>query len=101
LEAYKHLINFAESDMAESDFLGSLLNENLQKMAEFSAARGIAETPYAESPMTHAFAHRPTAVITTSPHCPTWRKRKCKRLKRVGEYSKKKKYTPRANEGTG
>jgi hypothetical protein len=30
LEAYKHLINFTESDPASSDFFGSLLNENLQ-----------------------------------------------------------------------
>jgi hypothetical protein len=50
--------------------------------------------------MPHAFAHHPTAVITSS-HCPISKKRKCKRLKRSGEYSKKKKYTPRANEGTG
>jgi hypothetical protein len=69
-------------------------------MVEFTTARGLVETPIAESPMTHAFAHRPIAVIT-SPHCPTSRKRKCKRLKRAGKYSKKKKYTPRANKKLG
>jgi hypothetical protein len=31
LEAYKHLINFAETDPAASRFLGSLLNQNIQK----------------------------------------------------------------------
>jgi hypothetical protein len=77
-----------------------LLNENLLKMVEFTTERGLEETHVAESPMTHAFDHRPTAVITSS-HCPTSRKRKCKRLKRAGAYSKKKKYTPRANKGTG
>jgi hypothetical protein len=41
LEAYKHLINFAEIDPSASPFLGSLLNENLQKMVEFTAARGL------------------------------------------------------------
>jgi hypothetical protein len=66
LEAYKDLINPVESDPAASDFLGSFLNENLQKMVEFTTARGIVETPVAESPMTHAFAHRPTAVISSS-----------------------------------
>jgi hypothetical protein len=96
LEAYKQLIIFTESDPAASGFLGSLLNENLQKMVEFTTARRLVETPVAESPMTHAFDHIPTAVITSS-HCPTSIKRKCKRLKRAGEYSKKKKYTPRAN----
>jgi hypothetical protein len=99
LEAYKHLINITESNPAASDFLGSLLNEKFQKMVEFTTARELVETPVAESPMTPAFAHHPTAVITYS-HCPTSRKRKCKRLKRAGEYSKKKKYTPRANKKT-
>jgi hypothetical protein len=36
LEAYKHLINFAESDPKASSFIGSLLNGNLQKMVEFT-----------------------------------------------------------------
>jgi hypothetical protein len=63
-------------------------------MVEFTTARGLVETPVSESPMTHAFAHRPTTVITSS-HCPTSRNRKYKRLKRAGKYSKKKKYTPR------
>jgi hypothetical protein len=73
LEAYKHLINLAELDPKASCFLGSLLNENLQKMVEFTMASGILESPIAESPTTHAFAHRPTTVITSS-HCPTSRK---------------------------
>jgi hypothetical protein len=96
LEAYKHLTNFAEFNPEASDFLGYWLNENLQKMVEFTKSRGLVETPVAESPITHACTHRPTAVITSS-HCPTSRKRKHKRLKRAGEYSKKKKYAPRAN----
>jgi hypothetical protein len=100
LEAYKHLINLAESDPAASDFLGPLLIDNIQKMVEFTIAIGLMETPVAESPMTHAFAHRPTVLITPS-HCPTSRKRKCRRLKRAGEYSKKKKYTSRGNKKTG
>jgi hypothetical protein len=101
LEAYKHLINFTESDPAVSDFIGSLLNDNLQKMVEFTTARGLVETPVAELPMTHVFSHRPTAVITTY-HCPASKKRKYKRLKRADEYSKKKKkYTPRANKKIG
>jgi hypothetical protein len=100
LEAYTHLINFTESDPAASDFLGSLLNENLQKMVEFTTAIGIVETTVAESPTIHDFDHRPTAVIKSS-HCPTSRKRKSKRLKRAGEYPKKKKHTPMANERTG
>jgi hypothetical protein len=100
LEAYTHIINFAESDTVASVFLGSLLNENLQKMVEFTTARGLVETPVSESHMTHAFAHRPTAVITSS-HSPPSIKRKYERLKRSGEYSKKKKYTPRANTKTG
>jgi hypothetical protein len=99
LEAYKHPINFAESDPAVSDFLGSLLNENLQKMVEFTAARWLVETPVAESTMIYAFVQSPTAVIASS-HGPTSGKRNCKRLKRAGEYSKKEKYTPRANKGT-
>jgi hypothetical protein len=94
LEAYTHLIKFAESDPRDISFLGMLLNDNLQKMVEFTTENGLVETPIAESPITNAFSHRPTAVITSS-HCPTSRKRKCKRLKRAGEYSKKKKYTPR------
>jgi hypothetical protein len=94
LEAYKHLINFAESDPRASSFLGMLLNDNLQKMVEFTTKNGLVETPIAESPITNAFSHRPTAVIT-SYHCPTSRKRKGKRLKRASEYLKKKKYTPR------
>jgi hypothetical protein len=36
LEAYNHLINFAESDPKVSSFLGSLLNDNLQKMVELT-----------------------------------------------------------------
>jgi hypothetical protein len=99
LEAYKHLINFAQSDPKASCSLGSLLNDNLQKMVEFTTENDLVEnplveTPLVESPTTHAFSHRPTAVIT-SYHCPTSRKRKCKRLKRAGEYFKKRKYTPR------
>jgi hypothetical protein len=94
LEAYKHLINFAESVPRASSFLGVLLNENLQKMIEFTTKNGLVEIPIAESPITNAFSHRPTAVITSS-HCPTSRKKICKRLKRAGEYSKKKKYKPR------
>jgi hypothetical protein len=58
LEAYKHLINYAESDPTASDFLGSLLDENIQKMVEFTTARGLVETPVAESPITYAFHHR-------------------------------------------
>jgi hypothetical protein len=100
LEAYKHLINFAESDPKVSCFLGSLLNDNLQNIVEFTTASRLVETPIAESPTTHAFFHRPTAVITSS-HCPTSRKRKCKRLRRAGEYFKKKKYTPRGKYKTG
>jgi hypothetical protein len=69
-------------------------------MVESTTSRGPVETPVVESPMAHDCAHRPTAVIISS-HCPTSRKRKCKRLKRVGEYSKNKKYTPRANKKTG
>jgi hypothetical protein len=99
LEAYKHLINFAESDPKASLFLGPLLNDNLQKMVEFTTSRGLVETPVAEFPTTHTFAHRPTAVITSF-RCPTSRKRKCKRLKRAGEYFKKKKYSPRGKDGT-
>jgi hypothetical protein len=45
LEAYKHLINFDESDPAASRLLGSLLNGNLQTMVEFTTARGRVETP--------------------------------------------------------
>jgi hypothetical protein len=63
-------------------------------MAEFTTENGLVETPTAKSPITNAFSHRPTTVITPS-HCPTSRKRECKTLKRAGEYSKKKKYTPR------
>jgi hypothetical protein len=69
LESYKHLINFAKSDPAASEFIGSLLNEYLQKMVEFTTAIGPVETPVAELPMTHDFAHLPTAKITSS-HCP-------------------------------
>jgi hypothetical protein len=36
LKAYKHLINFAESDPRSSSYLGSLLNVNLQKLVEFT-----------------------------------------------------------------
>jgi hypothetical protein len=36
LEAYKHLISFVESDPRASSFIGSLLNDNLQKMVEFT-----------------------------------------------------------------
>jgi hypothetical protein len=63
-------------------------------MVEFTTENGLVETPLAESPTTHAFSHRPTAVITSC-HCPTSRKRKCKRLKRAGEYFKKKKIYPK------
>jgi hypothetical protein len=70
------------------------LNDNLEKMVAFTRENGLVETPLVESPTTHAFTHRPTAVITSS-HCPTSRKRKCKRLKRAGEYLKKKKKFPR------
>jgi hypothetical protein len=94
LEAYTHLVNFSESDPRSSSFLGMLLNDNLQKIVEFTTENGLVETPIAESPVTHAFSHRLTAVITSS-HCPTSRKRKCKRFKTASEYSKKKKYTPR------
>jgi hypothetical protein len=94
LEAYKHLINFAESDPKANCFLGSLLNDNLQKMVEFTMENGLVETPLAESSTTHVFSHRPTAVITSS-HFHTSRNRKYKRLKRSGDYFKKKKYTPR------
>jgi hypothetical protein len=69
-------------------------------MVEFTTARGLVETPIAESPTSHAFGHRPTAVITYS-HCPTSRKSKYYRLKRSDEYSKKKKYTPRGKKKTG
>jgi hypothetical protein len=47
LEAYKHLINFMESDPAASDFLVSLLNDNLKKMVEFTTTRGLVEPPVA------------------------------------------------------
>jgi hypothetical protein len=94
LEALKHLINFAESDPKASCFLVSLLNDNLQNLVEFTTENGHVENPLAESPTTHAFSHRPTAVITSS-QCPTSRKRRCKILKRAREYFKKKKYTPR------
>jgi hypothetical protein len=100
LEAYKHLIYFSDSDSRKSIFLGMLLNNNLQNMVEFTTKNVIVETPIAESPITNAFSHRPTAVITSS-HCPTSRKRKCKRLKRAGEYSKKKKYTPKSPHTQG
>jgi hypothetical protein len=50
LEAYKHLINFAESDPRASSFLGSSLNDNLQKMVEFTTENGLVETPLAERP---------------------------------------------------
>jgi hypothetical protein len=90
LEAYKHLINFSESDPRASSFFVLLLNDNLQKMVEFTTENGLMETPLAERPIINAFSHRPTTVITSS-HCPTSRKRKCKRLKRAGEYCKKKK----------
>jgi hypothetical protein len=91
LGSLKHLINFAESDPAAGRFFGLLLTENLKKMVEFTTARGLVETPIAESPTRHAFDHRPTAVIT-SYHCPTSRKRKCHRLKIADEYSKKNKH---------
>jgi hypothetical protein len=71
-----------------------LLNDNLQKMVEFTTENVLVETPITESPITNAFSHHSTAVITSS-HCPTSIKRKCKRFKRAGEYSNKKKYTPR------
>jgi hypothetical protein len=100
LETYKHLINFAESDPKASCFLGSLFNDNLQKMADFTMANGLAETPIVQLPTTHAFSHCPTAVITSS-HCPNSRKRKCKRSRRAGEYFKKKKNTPRGKDKTG
>jgi hypothetical protein len=89
LEAYKHLIIFSKSDPRASRFLRSLLNYNLQKMVEFTTEKGLVETPLAEIPTTNAFSHHPTAVITSS-HCLTSRKRKCKILKRAGEYCKKK-----------
>jgi hypothetical protein len=63
-------------------------------MVEFTTGNGLVETPLEESPITNAFSHYPTAVVTSS-HCPTSRKRKIKRLKRASEYSKKKKHTPR------
>jgi hypothetical protein len=69
-------------------------------MVEFTTARGLVETPIAESPTSHDFDHCPTAVIISS-HCPTPRKRKCHRLKIADEYSKKKKYTPRGKRKTG
>ena len=100
LEAYKHLINFAESGPDASKLLGELLNKNLADMVEFTTLRGLVETPVAKSPTTHAFAHRPTAVLTSS-HCPTSRKRKCKRLRPAGEHFRKKKYTPRTKAKTG
>jgi hypothetical protein len=100
LKAYKHLINFAESDPKASSFLGSLLHDNLQKMLEFTTANELMETPIVESPTTHACYHRPTASITSS-HCPISRTRKCKRLKRARDYFKKKKYTPRGIDKTG
>jgi hypothetical protein len=100
LEAYKHIINVAESDPRASSFLGMLLNYNLQKMVEFTTENGLVETPIAKSPITNAFWHHPTAVIASS-HFPTSRKRKCKRLKRAGEYSKNKKYTPRTPHTRG
>jgi hypothetical protein len=78
-----------------------LLNENIQKMVEFTISMGLVETPIAESPTLHAFAHRPTAVITTSSHCPTPRKMKYHRLKRADYYSMNKKYTPRGEDKTG
>jgi hypothetical protein len=56
LEAYKHLINFSESDPKASCFLGSLLNDNLQKMVEFTTENVLVETHLAESPTTHAIA---------------------------------------------
>jgi hypothetical protein len=99
LEAYTHLIKFLETDPATSHFLGSLLNEKLQKMVEFTTARGLVETRIAESSTSHAFIHRPTEVITSS-HCPTSRKRKCHRLKIADDYSKKKKHTPMGKEKT-
>jgi hypothetical protein len=69
-------------------------------MVEFTTARGLVETPIAELPTSRASAHRPTAVITSS-HFPTSRKRKCHRIKRADEYSKRKKYTPRGKKKTG
>jgi hypothetical protein len=54
LEAYKHLINFAESDPKASCFLGSLLNDNLQNIIEFITENGLVETPLAESPKIRA-----------------------------------------------
>jgi hypothetical protein len=69
-------------------------------MVEFTTENGLVENPLAESPTTHDFSHHPTAVITPS-HCPTSRKRKCKRLKRAGGYFKKKKYTPRTPKING
>jgi hypothetical protein len=65
-----------------------------------NGARGLVETPIAESTTSRAFAHLPTAVVPSS-HCPTSRKRKCHRLKRADEYPKKKKYTPRGKKKTG
>jgi hypothetical protein len=65
-----------------------------KKMVEFTTARGLVETPLAESPTQRVFGHCPTAFITSS-HCQASRNRKCHRLKRADEYSKKKKYTPR------
>jgi hypothetical protein len=97
LEAYKHLINLTVTHPSASRFLGSLLNENLKKMVEFTTARGLVETPIAESPNSRAFGHCPTAVIT-SYHFPTSRKRKFHRLKRADEYSKNKTYTPRGQK---
>jgi hypothetical protein len=59
LEAYTHLINFAESDPKASCFLGSLWNGNLQKMVEFTTENGLVETPLEESPTTYAFFSSP------------------------------------------
>jgi hypothetical protein len=75
---WKHtnpLINFAESDPRASSFVGSLLNDNLQKMVEFTTENGLVETHLVETPKTNAFLHHPTAVMTSS-HCPTSRKGK-------------------------
>jgi hypothetical protein len=38
LQTHHH---FSESDLAASDFLWSLLNDNIQKMVEFTTGRGF------------------------------------------------------------
>ena len=94
LESYKQLTNYARCDPKASDFLGSLLQDNLQKMVEFTRNQDVVAFPLSQSTSSRGVCHGPTSAITkslVSSHNPTSVQRKCKRNKRYDETRKKTK----------